>query len=141
MTSSAAVPASPTMLHRKVLQARQGFEVMPTACYSTLTDACGADCAVASYLARSRLELLAVLSLDSAKADMGHPGRGRVSRVPKVASLASRCTQAPQVGACSRLQGGWAAYPHASSTLDNAFVDAVCGTKALPGCTEAAGGL
>ena len=110
------------------------------ACYSTLTDDWGTDCAVASYLARARLELLAVLSLDSAKADMRHPGRGRVSLVPKVASLASRCTIAPQVGACLRLQGGWAARAKASSRLDNAVVDAVCGTRALPGCTEAAGG-
>ena len=140
MTSSAAVPAGQPLLHRKLLLTRQSYEVVLTACHSTLTDACGADCVAASHLARACLELLAVLSLDSAKADMRHPGRGRVSRVPKVASLASRCTQAPQGGACLRLQVGWAPYASASSRLGNAFVDAGCGTKALPGCAVPSGG-
>ena len=30
----------------------------------------------------------------------------------------------------------WAAYASASSMLGIAIVDAVCGTKALPGCTQ-----
>ena len=100
MTSSAAVPACQVRLHRKVLLARQAYElwVMPTACYSTLTDTYRAACAVAPHLARACLELLAVLSLASAKADVRHPRRGRVSRVPKVASLASRCTQSTAGG-------------------------------------------
>ena len=141
MTSSAAVPAGQIVLHRKALLARQGYglQVMHAACYSTLTGAHGAGCAVASYLARARLEFLAVLSLDSAEADVRHPGRGRVRLVPKIASLASRCTKAPQVGACLRLQGGRAAYANASSRLDSAVVDAVCDTRALSGCSKASG--